>query len=179
MQKAQADARAALVAQYVFLAARDSNPNGAPVLLVIDTQRREDSVMTGKVADLCSAAGITTRTSIFTPSFIASSLFGQILGGQVTKNADFQPEKYATRIFAIQVAVKISQQEPVANVPMLAADVTMTVQLLDVATGRVEQSAKINARGAGFKEVDAREIAFEHALNQLVRELPRFKITPQ
>ena len=171
--RADADNRAKLIQEYVLA---DSTNAGvkehSAVLIVLTDGQQADPTFTERISKNLGSIGLATRRSVFTPAFIASPLFHDILGGGPLSESQFHPDDFASQLLVIQVATIFSEQQPVESVAMLAADTTWDVRLISSADAHVEQHFSIKQRGAGFKQSDAEENAVERAETELRKLAP-------
>lgn len=180
-EKRNVETRERLIRENVFPSAVNAATTDRPLALIaLDARQLQDFVLTDRISKLLSAGGLRHETVVFTPTFLASPAFQEILMGNQSRERSFHPEDFASHVLVIQPATTISTQNPVNGVEMLAADTIWTVRLISLSDYRIEDSEEIKVRGVGFKESDAKNLAIERASVEMQKRLSiiRAKLAP-
>jgi hypothetical protein len=151
-----------------------SAKKGSTALVVINSRGKVDSALADDISGALAEGGVPTECSIFTPAFVDSPQFQDILAGRRSASSDFPIQDYARYLLVIRIATSFSREAALGSVPMAVADTTWNVELISTFGLKAEHSYTIRTRGIGSNEGFAEENARQHAKSQLTEVAPSF-----
>lgn len=173
-QQVAADATL-LIREYVFPHAIGASlKERSTALIVLDDSSKHDPALAKRISNVFNQGGLPTDTAVFTPGFISSPFFGDMLAGNLAPKLQFQPENFATNLLIVRLAAATSKQAPVKDVEMVATDVVCLVQLISLTERRLLHSSEVRSRGVGFNEAGARKNALERIEGELTNGIAAF-----
>jgi hypothetical protein len=140
---------------------------GAVSVLMVDSRRRFDAVLTQQVAEL-----VDGTDGLFKPAFVQDGLFSRVHQGDIDLLRDLGISAEMDRVL-LGTRTETFTPTEVAGQALVRASVTLNIRVVRPSAGFSSSPATATDIGAGFDQAGALALATENALKKLAKLVGR------